>query len=1046
MNGLEVLRLAGSVLLFGGFLWAAPGKGVDFNREIRPILSDKCFACHGPDEQNRKANLRLDVREGALPRVVVPGKPEESKLLKRITLKGGPLRMPPNGEPLDAKQVAAITEWINQGAPWETHWSYTPPKRPAEPPVKLAAWPRNPIDKFILARLEKEGLQPSPAADRATLLRRLSFDLTGLPPTPEEIAAFVKDKSKNAYEKQVDRLLASPHYGERMAMPWLDLSRYADTHGFHIDSHRDMWRWREWVIEAFNTNQPFNQFVVEQLAGDLLPNATTKQKLATGFNRNHMINFEGGAIDEEYQTEYVIDRVDTTATAFMGMTMGCARCHDHKYDPIRQKDFYQFAAFFNTIPEKGLDGTRGNAAPLLPLPSPEQAARKSFLAQRVPELEKQLDAAEVKQAQTTWETQAAATWKEPSRQGLLAHYEMEGGFADSSGNYLHGQSLRDDPGFPQSWSGGRAAELNGRSEVELGRLPWPKSLAFWFRTQARTFKNGILSRLDGQHRGWEIYLDGPYAIPRLRQMAHLVVRKVERWPDRVWEARTKQPILVKGKRNPDGWMHLAFVGDQFFLDGEAAELEVLRNTLTGPLAEPNVPVTIGGRPEADRLRGRLDDLRFYSRTLSPEEVRYLAQQEPLRAILQVPAPQRAREQSARLREWFLANEAAAPLRTAYTELTKLKAEQELLEWEIPTVMVMAEAEKPRETFLLARGDYRNKTERVFPQVPAALPPLPKGVKPDRLALANWLVTPDHPLTARVAVNRFWQMYFGLGIVKTVEDFGSQGEAPVHPELLDWLATEFVRSGWDVKAMQRLLVTSATYQQASRATPALLEKDPENRLLARGPRFRLPAEMVRDNALRVSGLLHAPIGGPSVLPYQPPGLWEELAFGAEFSAQVYEQSHGKDLYRRSMYTFWKRTSPPTTMSTFDAPDREKCVVRRSLTNTPLQALALLNDTTYVEASRVLAARVLQEVKGTPAQRLQRAYQLVLGRNPQPKEAAVLLELVQRKTQEYAQAPDEAKKLLAVGESPAPAHLAAPELAGWTMGMSVLLNLDETITKE
>jgi len=1039
-----ILMTLAALLLAPLVLAAAPAK-LDFNRDIRPILSDRCFTCHGPDEKARKAGLRLDTKEGAFSRqgLIVAGDAAGSRLVKRVIAEKPPLRMPPSGPPLTSAQIDLLKQWVATGAKWDTHWSYAPPVRPTEPAISAPTA----IDKFVIEKLNKEGLKPSPEAGKATLLRRLSYDLSGLPPTPEELQSFLNDKSPKAYEKQVDRLLASPRFGERQAMQWLDLARYADTHGYHIDSHRDMWKWRDWVIGSFNQNQPFNQFVIEQLAGDLLPNPTKQQILATGFQRNHMINFEGGAIAEEYQNEYVVDRVETAATVFMGMTMGCARCHDHKYDPITQKDFYRFGAFFNTIPEKGLDGIRGNAEPLLPLPTSTQAERDQYVKQRTPEVEKALETPAVKEAFLQW--QKTARFQPDPRQGLLAHYEMDGSLTDSSGHYRHGTSLKDEFAYVASPTGNRAAELSGRSEVELAALPFPsangpvKTLAFWFQTRARTFKNGLLFRTGADRRGWSIELDDPFAVPRLQQKARIVIRKVEQWPDRVWEARFKEPTLVRGSGRGDLWMHLAFTAGKVYLNGEPVELEVTKNTLTKPFAEIDGPVTLGGRVEADRLRGRMDDIRFYDRELTPAEIRILREETPLRELLK--SASRTKEQEAFLREWYLSHAAPPEHQKLQTELLALKRERDDLDWSIETVMVMKESDKPRDTYLLARGDYRNKTEKLTAGVPGNMPPLPAGAPANRLSLAQWLTSPDHPLTARVAVNRFWQMYFGTGLVKTSEDFGSQGEAPSHPELLDWLATEFVRSGWNTKALQKQILLSATYRQSSQGSAALRERDPENRLLARGPRFRLPAEMVRDTMLAASGLLNAKVGGPSVLPYQPPGLWEELAFGAEFTAQTYQQSHGEDLYRRSMYTFWKRTMPPSTLSTFDAPDREKCVARRAVTNTPLQALALLNDTTYVEAARSLAQRVMKEAGPNPAKRIDRAFLLALARPPAANEAKIIADLARQKLADYRQSPAEASKLIAVGESK-PTHPDSAELAAWTMAMSVILNLDEAITKE
>jgi hypothetical protein len=775
---------------------------VSFDRQIRPILAENCYACHGPDDKQRKAKLRLDTKEGAFKHadLIVPGNAAKSELIGRITAEEASERMPPprTGKRLTPTEIELLRRWINDGAKWSRHWAFVAPERPPLPAVRNRAWVRNPIDAFILARLEKEGLQPAPGADRITLIRRLTLDLTGLPPTPAEVDAFVADLRPDAYEQLVDRLLSSAHYGERMALDWLDAARFADTHGYHIDSGRDMTRWREWVIDAFNHNMPFDRFTVAQLAGDLLPNATLEDRIASGFNRNHMINFEGGAIPEEYQVQYVLDRVNTTSTIWLGLTLGCCQCHDHKFDPFTQKDYYQLYAFFNHVPENGLDGSKGNAAPVLKMPSAEQTRRLN---------------------------QLNAALRATQRRAMCA---------------------------------------------------------------------------------WVSAIEGD-------------------------------------------WTCTA-----------ACALELRR---------------LQGRPT--QLRNELADLQR----------------------------------------------------------------------QVPTTMVMAEMANPRDTFVLVRGMYDKHGQKVVAQVPASLSPLPQGSSANRLGLARWLVDPSHPLTARVTVNRYWQMYFGTGLVRTAEDFGTQGEYPSHPDLLDWLATEFVRSGWNVKAMQRLIVTSATYRQKSGAATELIARDPENRLLARGPRFRLPAEFIRDQALAISGLLDGEIGGHSVSPYQPPGLWEELASredGKNWTAQTYTQSHGKDLYRRTMYTFWKRTSPPPTLVTFDAPDREVCTVRRSRTNTPLQALVLMNDPTYLEASRKLAERLMTEAH-TPDDRITLAFRLATARRPTETEETILRRVFDRQLAVYRQNGHAAQKLLGIGESRRNPRLDPAELAAWTTVASVVLNLDETVTK-
>jgi hypothetical protein len=1066
----KTAMLRGELAVYGCLLALAASAApvatdkIDFTRHIRPILSDKCFTCHGPDERARQAKLRLDTREGAFAdrggyQVIVPGNAAASRLFQRITHKSEALRMPPKaaGERLTEKEIELIRRWIDQGAEWRTHWAYVPPQRPPLPEVRNQAWPRNPIDRFIMAALERQGLSPSPEADKATLLRRLSLDLTGLPPTPAEVAAFLADRSPDAYERQVDRLLASPRYGERMALEWLDLARYADTHGYHIDSHRDMWPWRDWVIDAFNRNLPYDRFTIEQLAGDLLPNPTRSQLVATGFNRNHMINFEGGAIEEEYLVEYVVDRVEATSTVWLGTTLGCARCHDHKYDPFSQKDFYRLFAFFNTIDEKGLDGRTGNAQPILQLPTPDQERELEAVVAELRAKESAFPKEEAAALQSAWEKTRLASMPAPPRDGLMAHYEMEGSPADTSGGYHHGRKVRGEIVY-SAGQVGRAAEFNGETHFEFpgaGELEVdrPFAFAFWLRTSGKS-SAVVFQKVDSSEtrRGYQFEVGDIVPLPPLKRAQHLSFRMIHRWPEEAIEIRTRELVM-------QDWHHVVIdydgsgkaAGLRLIVDGKPVETVVVRDRLGGSIRTES-PLEIGSPRASFRpFQGRVDDLRIYRRRLEPGELVQLARDEPIRAMLAgvTPRPKRKAEAEAfdeRLRDYFLRWDAPESLRRLYLEIEDLRARKEKLDKKIVTTMVMAEMEKPRETFVLGRGDYRNRGEKVTPGVPAALPPLPPGAPPNRLGLAQWLVDPSHPLTARVAVNRFWQMYFGTGLVKTAEDFGSQGEAPSHPELLDWLATEFIASGWNVKAMQRLIVTSATYRQSSRATPQLMEIDPENRLLARGPRFRLKAELVRDNALAISGLLDGRIGGPSVFPYQPPGIWEDVAYGDAFTAQTYTPSHGPDLYRRSMYTFWKRTAPPPSLVTFDAPDREKCVARRARTNTPLQALVLLNDPTYVEAARALAQRLIREAGRDAGRRIDLAFRLALCRPATPRQRQILRDLAARETMNYRRDPGAAAKLLGVGESEYDKTIDAAELAAWTTVASVILNLDETITKQ
>ncbi|HEV2492840.1 MAG TPA: DUF1553 domain-containing protein [Terriglobia bacterium] len=1074
-------------------------KPVDFNREIRPILSDTCFKCHGPDAQQRMAKLRLDETEGLFVdrggyKVIVPGNAAQSRLYQKVSSKDPAFHMPPvwSGRTLTDKQIELIKEWIDQGAKWETEWSFVPPKRPAVPEVKDKKWVRNPIDDFVLARLEAEGLEPSSEADKTTLLRRLTFDLTGLPPTPAEVDSFLADHSPDAYEKRVDLLLASPHYGERMAMQWLDLARYADTHGYHIDSLREMWRWRDWVIGAFNHNMPYDEFTIEQLAGDLLPNATLEQKIATGFNRNHEINFEGGAIPEEYHVEYVVDRASTTATTWLGLTMGCARCHDHKFDPIKQKDFYRFFAFFNTVPERGLDGQTGNAAPVLELPTPSQQHELDRLKSQIAATLAAVPEKDMVALENQWRATGLARLPEPPDQGLTAHYEFEGNLKDSSGHGLDARATRGDVVYDDG-AVGQAAEFSGETQVDFGGAGdfarnQPFAFALWVNPEGNKGID-LLQKRDhsANWRGYEVAVEDPIYTGLFTRVSRIVVRLASHWPDDAIEVETKQRVLSTTPFFLTASHHLLVdydgsakaAGLKLYLDGKPVETQALKDHLTSDFRTSS-PLEIGDKEIGRPIKGLIDDFRVYDRTLTAAEAENLAVRLPARALLTALAqkpveeiaslqpekpPEEARIGStdkaeskerqkadrlkyhqARLSEYFLTFEAPEQYRKLYAQLKELRLKKGKLEQSIPTTMVMTEMKKPRDAYILGRGQYDNPGERVTPGVPAFLPPLPPGAPLNRLTLAKWIVDPGNPLTARVAVNHFWQSYFGIGIVKTAEDFGSQGEPPSHPELLDWLATEFIRTGWNVKAMQRLMVTSATYRQSSRVTKELEERDPENRLLARGPRFRLPAETVRDNALAVSGLLNDKIGGPSVYPYQPKGLWEEMAFGEGFTAQSYKESTGADLYRRSMYTVWKRTVPPPALTTFDAPDREKCTARRSVTNTPLQALALLNDPTYVEASRALAERAILQAGKNPVKRVDFEFRLATDRTPDTQERQVLLDLAKAELAEYRHDGPAALKLVSVGASKRNSKLDPAELAAWTVVASTILNMDETITKE
>jgi hypothetical protein len=985
-------------------LWAGEGvvapRPVDFTRDIKPILTNNCYACHGPDTSKRRAGLRLDHRDEAVRTLksgtaaVVPGDSARSALFQRISADDDGQRMPPpkSGKKLTTEQIDLLKRWLDAGAKWEDHWAFVKPVRPELPPVRNAAWPRNPIDFFILARLEEKGLQPSPEADRTTLLRRVTLDLTGLPPTPAEIDAFLADDNPEAYERVVDRLLASQHYGERMALQWLDLARYADTNGYHIDNHRNMWKYRDWVIDAFNNNKPFDQFTVEQLAGDLLPGATLDQKIATGFNRNTMVNFEGGADPDEYLTKYVGDRVTTTATVWLGLTIGCAECHDHKYDPITQREFYQFYAFFNNVPEKGLDGQKTNPVPSVKAPSERDAARLAELRSEVARLEKQ---------QAALEAQADAQqveWERTAREKLAADRALYQGYPAPTLTNWHVLGPFAAPDAPTAF----ATEFGPENDADL----------------ARTYQNGKLHW--SERPAWQ---DG---------FAHSLVGDDVHYLFRTIYSPAERPLVLS--LGTSG-------GLQVWLNG----VKVFTRAAGRKFTPDQVRIKVNLRAGDNRLLLKINNLGgsgafWFAPLLEPPSELPPA----VVAVLSLPADKLAPAQQADLRNYF--REKVWPIfpgiKVRIAELRKAEAD---VANAVPETMVMEEKPKLRDTFVLMRGDFRSKGEKVGAAVPASLGRLPEGLNPDRLALARWLVDPAHPLTSRVTVNRWWQMVFGTGLVKTANDFGTQGEPPSHPPLLDWLATEFSARRWDIKAFQKMIVMSATYRQSSKVTPQLQEADPYNRLLGRGPRFRLSAETIRDNALAVSGLLNRQVGGPSVYPYQPAGLWEEIAFGGEFSSQKYVQSHGADLYRRGLYTYWKRSLPYPSMAVFDAPNREVCTAQRPLTNTPLQALVLMNDPAYVEAARVLAQRTLAEGGPGTVQRLVFAFRLCAAREPQPRELSVLLQIYNKQLERYQKDPAAALKLVSIGESPRPADIDVGELAAWTAVGNILLNLDEVITK-
>ena len=1018
---------------------------IDFNRDIRPILSDNCFTCHGPDEQQRVGDLRLDRRDEAFAereghRVIVPGDTAASMLLQRVASSDPEQRMPPadSGRKLTDSQIQLLAEWIKQGAEWSEHWAFVAPQRQDPPPTKLKNWSRNSIDDFVLARLEQEGLAPSEEASRSTLIRRVALDLTGLPPTPEEVNAFVSDKSNHAWETVIDRLLASPRYGENMAVRWLDAARYADTSGYQNDGPRSMWRWRDWVINAFNRNQPYDQFTIEQLAGDLLEAPTLDQRIATGFNRNHRGNAEGGIIPEEYQVEYVVDRVDTAFTVWLGLTMGCARCHDHKYDPLRHKEYYQVFAYFNNIPENGRAIKEGNSPPYLKAPLPAEQQHLLELDRELSTIESRLRKMqpELLERQRKWETEVSSSqpmdWAVTA--GLVNHFGFDGNLAD----YVRNVEAVQNPETPEYAAGrfGQSIVLDGTSILNAGDTAnfgyFDKfSIATWLNTAGKS--GTLVSRMTPVEEGSGYYIH--------MQDGRVQVNLVKRWLDDAIRVESREPLPV------DRWFHLTVTYDgsrvadgiRVYVDGESFPMNVKLDRINQTFAAATEPLRIGGGQSS--FAGELDDVRIYGRDLSAEEVKLLAVSQTVSEILSQPVESRTDAQRDKLARYFLDHHAPAAIQDVDRQLTELRQRRRAFFENLPTVMVMQEMETPRESHVLIRGQYDHPGESVQPGVPVVFPSMPANSPNNRLGLARWLVSPDHPLTARVAVNRFWQHYFGQGLVRTSEDFGAQGESPSHPALLDWLATEFIRLGWDVKALQKTIVMSSTYRQSSVSSAKLQSADPENRLLARGPRHRLPGETIRDQALFVSGLLSNRLGGPSVKPYQPDGLWQEIASDTE-----YAQSHGEDLYRRSLYTYWKRTVAPPTMATLDAASREACIVQRARTNTPLQALALMNDITFVEAARVFAQRVMAKTEGSMEDCIRRAFVIATARMPQPEELAVLNRRFKDSLKVYENDPSAAIELVSVGEFAVDKTLNVNELAAFTTVTSVILNLDEVLNKE
>lgn len=1026
----------------------------EYNRDIRPILAENCFNCHGASSASRKADLRLDRRNDAIKAgAIAPGKPEESALVERIFSQDKDERMPPPAahKTLTEAQRQTLKAWIANGAEYQPLWSFLPPVKPALPTVKDPAWARTPIDRFVLATLEKRGMPPAPEADRPTLARRVSLDLTGLPPSPAVVDAFVADRRPDAYERLVDTLLAMPQYGEHRARYWLDAARYADTNGIHFDNFREIWSYRDWVIAAFNRNLPFDQFTVEQLAGDLLPHPTIDQQVATGFNRCNTTTNEGGAIAEEYLVLYTRDRTETTSRVWLGFTAGCAVCHDHKFDPLSQKEFYQMSAFFNNTTQAAMDGNIKDTPPVMVVPRGEDGDRWSVVSRDVAEIDSKAEARK-KAAQgdfDKWLATAApkAVAATIPTAGLKLHAALDEGKGRSLKVTIDNKSQRIGLAKVASWKPGHVAAnafnasagvevaVPGAGDFEAGQ---PFSYGAWILLDKKAKGGAIFSRMDDAHgfRGWDLWLE-----PKNRIAAHII----DTWPDNAIK------VSADSRLKPGRWYHVMVTYDgsrkgsgvNIYIDGKPEKTSAVPDKLTGT-TRTKVPLKLAQRNVGNRVENvAIQDVRIYGRLLPEAEVQAIMRATRAVWLAAKPAKNRTVAEKNELFDWWLPQ-----LDKVYAELaarrSKLSGEERALKARGTVAHVMHERDGKPGAFVLYRGEYDKRREAVEARTPAFLPPMPDNLPRNRLGFAQWLLRPDQPLTARVTVNRFWQEIFGTGLVKTTEDFGTNGETPANPELLDWLAVDFRESGWDVKRLMRMIVTSAAYRQAAVVTPEKLERDPQNRLLSRGPRFRMDGEMVRDYALAASGLLAPKIGGPSVRPYQPEGIWEAVAM-PESNTRLYRRDSGEGLYRRSLYTFWKRAAPPASMEVFNAPTREACTVRRERTNTPLQALATLNDEQYVEAARHLAETALKEGGSTPDSRLEFTARRLLARPLRPDEVRIAHGSLDELGRYYKEHPSDAKKLIAVGDSKADPALDASTLAAWTMLTNELMNLDEVLNK-
>ncbi len=1053
-----MLRALILICIGSWFMEPACCKSVDYLRDIRPILSDKCYACHGPDEASREADLRLDqlasaiTSDSAQHAVIVRGEADNSELVRRIESTDADLLMPPadSGKVLSADEIAMIRQWIKEGATWKQHWAFVPPERPSVPQGNAAS----PIDYFVRSKLRERGLAPSQRAAKEILIRRVTFDLTGLPPTLEAVDEFLSDDAPNAYEKVVDRLLGSQHYGEHMARFWLDAARYGDTHGLHLDNYREMWPYRDWVIDAFNRNMPFDQFVTEQLAGDLVPNATLEQQIATGFCRAHVSTNEGGSIEQEVFTRNVVDRVSTFGTVFLGLTLECSSCHDHKFDPISQREFYQLFAFFNSLDGPAMDGNVKDPAPVVSVPSPAQQETVKSLEAEIAKLQTSRDALGGTRNPEfeSWLTSVAESGIPNDElritDDLVVHCSFDGESGREVVNHPKPDQLGQLVGSVERVEGaeGSGLHLHDGGHVNLGnvaRLNDSDSFSFGLWVNPSNGRNRVvLGKTDASqlHRGYELsLLDG-----------RVTVKLSRRQPGYVIKVTTRESLVPN-----DEWHHVFVTYDgsrrasgvTIYVDGQAQPVTVWSDALQfkGGIRN-NRPLLIGTRDQGRDFQGSVDDVRVYGKRLTDAEVRAIYLENQLSFVHTVPRKRWTDDQITLLSHFYLLNH-DEQFQHKTEKLGQLLTALQREKLAIPTTLVYRELTTPREAHVLQRGEYDKLGEVVHRHTPSMLPPMAPQLPRNRLGLARWLLSDANPLVSRVTVNRLWQQVFGTGLVETSEDFGNQGALPSHPQLLDWLATEFRTSGWDVKALMKSLVMSATYQQSTKATPELIQKDPKNRYLARGPRYRLDAEMLRDQALAVSGLLVPSVGGPSVKPPQPKGLWLAVGFSSSNTVEFVADTDPRKIHRRSLYVFYKRTSPPPAMNTFDAPSRESSCVRRERTNTPLQSLLLMNDPQYVEAARALAAQVMRSPSKTDQQRAELMYRLCTARDADALTIAELMDLYHAQRKRYQADPSAAESLLSVMSDyrSDDESLGASEHAAWTLVANLILNLDEVVTK-